>query len=135
MHDGGDIIYLYIPAVAARVGAAFSMRPCRPPFEGLIGMPAMCACVRACVCVCVCGRRRICAKIVTEHHTNPSPPSVWMMSAPAASSSKARATCILCECKDMRSIIEPCMCEKRLHAFEQSYIGEPAREGRGCAGQ
>ena len=68
MHDGGDIIYLYIPAVAARVGAAFSMRPCRPPFEGLIGMPAMCACVRACVCVCVWAQAYMCKNCYRASH-------------------------------------------------------------------
>jgi hypothetical protein len=47
-----------LPAVAARVGAAFSIRPWIPAAEGFIGMP----------------------------------PSVWMTSAPARSSSIARAT-------------------------------------------
>ena len=49
----------HAPAVAARVGAAFSMRPWMPPAEGFMGMP----------------------------------PSVWITSAPARSSSMARATC------------------------------------------
>jgi hypothetical protein len=47
-----------LPAVAARVGAAFSIRPWIPAAEGFMGMP----------------------------------PSVWMTSAPARSSSIARAT-------------------------------------------
>ena len=66
------------PAVAASVGAAFSMRPWRPPVDGFIGIPAATRITR----VFHRGLRSVNA-----------PPSVWMISAPAASRSKARATC------------------------------------------